>query len=200
MLNEICIKTIKQKDNYISECEVLDTQTKEKYYVVSQMPSTMYATFNASYIDYLLKKSKKPTKIEGENYMFFDFDGRLDNTRFSAQYKKTYNQVLDLKHKNFIYNKYSKIKKPKDLSKIVLKEKNKSLTIVGYNYQLQIEDNNERYKISTDELSNYKIYKILNNKEIMLETLHGFNKTKKSKYYSYYLLIELYKDDYLNWV
>lgn len=197
MLKELNTRTIKYGTNYISECVVEDDSTKMKYYVVSQMPKVMYATYDNSYIDYLKRKSACPKKIEGENYMFFDFDGKLNNTKFYLQYKKTYENVINALNNEKINKKYSKIKKPKNICDYKIIEKEKNLSYSGFSYKMIVNFNDHIYMIYKDDFSNYKIFEFLFNKKILLEELTGFNKTKKSKFYPYYLLIEMYNDNYL---
>ncbi len=197
MLKELDIRTVKIGTNYISECKVLDLNTQKIYYVVSRMPKVMYAAFESSYIESLKNKIKIPRKIEGENYMFFDFEGRLNNTNFFIQYKKTYDNVLEAMRNDRITKKYSKIKKPKNINDYKIVNKEKKLSYVGFSYKMIIDFNNHVYMIYKDDFSNYKIFEYILNQKILIEELNSFKKIKKSKFYPYYLLIEMYNDNYL---
>ncbi len=197
MLIEKNIKVIKNGLNYISECEVVDSETNKNYYVVSQMPKTMYATFDSSYMDYILYTKKMPQMIEGEDYMFFDFEGRLNNTKFWNFYKKTYYKALEAKENEKINKKYSKIKKPKNINDYRIINKEKTLSYVGYSYEIVVNFYDHIYIIYKDDFSNYKIFEYQLNKKILLEEIVGYKKIKKSKFYPYYLLVEMYNDNYL---
>lgn len=197
MLKELNIRTIKFGLNYISECQVLDCETKKIYYVVSCMPKVMYATYESSYIDHLKNKTKSIRKIEGDDYMFFDFEGKLNNTKFYLQYKKTYDNVINAIQNEKINKKYSKIKKPRNIYDYKIIEKEKNLSYLGFSYKMIVDFKGHIYMIYKDDFSNYKIFEYLLNQKILLEELNGFKKTKKSKFYPYYLLIEMYNDNYL---
>ena len=217
MIKEIKIKTIKHGYNYISECEVLDTDTNETYYVVTQFGNLFYKTFKNSYMDYVLGKTKvEPIQIEGDDYMWTDFSYDCGVTRFCKQYKKTFEEASKLEHRDYINHKYAHLKKP--LGNIKFKILNKRRKCVygcgpmGEIYEIEfliLDDNSNLYVYSDDSfgafsITDYSVYDSLESEEDgnefeyidSIEEISDFSKAKKSKYYDLYLEMEKYKDDY----
>ena len=200
MLNELNITTIKFRDKFISECCVLDTITQKKYYVVSQIGKTLYATFDNSYIGYLKHKNKKPQKLEGENFMFFDLNNRFINTRFNKQYKLTYEASIFEKRKHYLNRKYSHIKKPTcNLNYVIIEKKSVSNNVEKL-YEMEVFLYTKKYYIFSNSYSIYKIsrteFNLCDKDSDIIESLDSFDKCKKSKFYSLYLEMEKYKDNY----
>lgn len=97
--------------------------------------------------------------------MFFDFEGKLNNTKFYLQYKKTYENVINALNNEKINKKYSKIKKPKNIYDYKIIEKEKNLSYLGFSYKMIVNFNNHIYMIYKDDFSNYKIFEFLFNKK-----------------------------------
>lgn len=217
MLKDLGIRTLKKDFNYIAECEVLDTDTNLKYYVVTQFGDLFYKTFDSSYIDYINGINKNvPQVIEGDNYLWFDVNEDRNITRFWKEYNATYTAAYLLGHRQYIKAKYSHLKKPLGNIKFkILNKRTKPVFGCGpmgdiYEIEFFINDTNEHLFVFSDDYNGiYSIYKeslfdiIVNEenggelKEITpIELIKNFSLAKKSIYYDLYLEMEKYKDNY----
>lgn len=217
MIKEIKIRTIKNNYNYISECEVLDTDTNDTFYVVTQLGNLFYNTYKSSYIDYVKGITKeKPIKVEGNDYMWANFDCDCGETKFWEQYGKTLEEASKLEHRYYINHKYPHLKKP--LGNIKYKILNKKSNSVfgcgpiGDAYEIEfliLDDNSKLYVYSDDAIGAFSLtdYSVVDatlaeqeGREAVygrdIEQLSNFKEAKYSKYYDLYLEMEKLKDNY----
>ena len=212
MIKKLGIRSCKHKWEYIAECEVLDTETNEKFYVVVQRENLFYKTFRSSYIDYFTGLTKiEPEEVEGANSLWFYFE---KDTRFYHQYFEALGEASKLETQDYNKRKYARIKKP--LGNIKYKILNKRARpvlgcnggYVGDDYEIEflILPKNKHLFVYADDLTggfilaDYSIYDVPLDESIdektFIEILSNFSKAKKSQYYDLYLEMEKFKDDY----
>ena len=215
MLQKQKITTKKVKNNYISECVVVDTETNETFYVVTQFGDLLYATFTSSWLDYATGKvSEEPQRIEGEDYLFFDLNNDNKETKFWEFYVDTFNEASHLEHTQYINRKYANMKKPIGNIKYEIVYKNNKPVFgcgpMGDIYEIKfhiLDDDSYLYVYSDDafgymSIHKFSVFELLEkDDDVSLdddceEMIEKFSDAKKSKYYDLYLEMEKFKDNY----
>lgn len=205
------LKTIKLKNNYISEAKVIN-DNGDIVYVVTVLGNLLYATFNASYIDYVKGISdKKPNKIEGDEYLWFDCNQDRKETIYWNYYNETFIEASKKQHCDYINHKYSHLKKPLGKFKYeIIYKKTKPIFACGpvgdvYEIAFKLKNGPILYVFADDSCDMYSLYKdsVIDKIETRnddydepIEEFEGFSKAKKSDYYDLYLEIEKYKDNF----
>ena len=112
-LNE---RVIEKDGNYIAEVVVLDETTGEKYFVTCRVGNLFYRTFRSSYIDYVLNGGDRPEEVEGNDYLWFNYESGEGPAESESLFREYYLEALSLagemEKNDYVNEKYSELEKP----------------------------------------------------------------------------------------
>ena len=202
----ITINANKVGKNYIAEYTVLEEEGRQFYYVVVQIGNLLYATFESSYLDYITGKvNKKPTRIEGADFLWFDIIEDRGDTRFWKYYRAAFEKANNLMRNDYIQRKYSHLKKPLGNIKyhIVDQKSVPLLDAAVYEMIFSITDTGETLLVQCDPQGRLSLSKVplgfkpfdeLPQDSVLVEEISSFSKAKYSDYYDLYLEMEKFRD------